>query len=87
MASASGLCQAGLECGVVRVKAEADDVHGLPDKGNRDLDSGEVVQAQVLCGCSCALLPADFVVIGQGPQLNALGLGPCGQGFRGQGAV
>ena len=76
-----------LQGGVVGVKAEADDVHCLADKGHRDFDASQVVQPDSLGGCGSAVLAAGFVVIGQGPQLHALRFGAFSKGFRGQGAV
>ena len=87
IAATPGKGQTRPQGGVVGVKAEADDVYGLPDKGDRDLDASQVVQTDGVGGCCGAVLSAHLVVVGQGPQLHTLRFGAFCQGFRGEGAV
>jgi hypothetical protein len=86
-ASAPGLNQAALQARVLGVKPQAHDVNRLADEGDRDFDASEVVQALGFGGCGCALLAANFVMVGKCPQFDAIGFGAGGQGFGGQSAV
>ena len=69
------------------VEAQADDVHGLVREGDRDLHPGEVAHALRLRRGHGALLAADLVVVGQRPQLHAVGTCPRRQFLRRQRAV
>ncbi len=78
-AAAARVGQAPHQLRVVRVEAEPDDVHRGADEGHRDLHAGEVVHAlRGRCGHG-AVLAAHFVVVGQGPQLDAVGARPLRQ--------
>ncbi len=79
--------QAGLQRRIVGIEAQADDVHGDADEADRDLGAGEVGQAQRQRGVARALLAADLVVVGERPELHAVGLRACCQGFRRERAV
>ena len=59
---------------VVGVEAEADDVHGGVGEGHRDLGAVEVGQAGRARRVARALLAAELVVVGQRPELDAVGL-------------
>jgi hypothetical protein len=72
---------------VVGIKAQPDDVHRGACKRNRNLGAGQIGQAQCKGGITRALLAADFIVIGQCPQLDTIGLGPSGQSLGLQRAV
>ena len=86
-APAADVGQARLQVDVVRVHAEADDVHGFARKAHRHLHPRQVVDAQGLGGGGGAVLAAEFVVVGQGPELHAAIEGALGQGFGFEGAV
>ena len=79
--------QAGIQGLVVGVEAQAHDVHGDAGEGDRDLGAGQVVHAQRQRRVACALLAAEFIVVGQRPQFHAVGMGALGQRFGGEGAV
>jgi len=64
--------QPGAQRGVVGVEAQADDVHRHIGEGDRDLAAGQVVQAEFARSLRRPVLAADLVVVGQGPQLDAL---------------
>ena len=83
----AGVGQALQHGGVVGVKAQAHNVHGEACKGHRNFGAGEVGQARGFGRGHGAVLAANFVVVGQGPQLHAVGFGAHGQLLWGQGAV
>ena len=37
--------------------------------------------------CGCPMLAADFIMVGQSPEFDAIGFGTFRQGLRGQGAI
>ena len=49
------------------VKAQTDDMHGASGKGHRNFGAAEITHAQGFGGCGRSGLPADFVMVGQGP--------------------
>ena len=69
------------------VEAQADDVHRLAGEGDRDLGAGEVLHAVRPRRGGGAVLAADLVVVGQRPELDAVGGGARGQRFGRQRAV
>ena len=77
----TGAAQALDDAWVLGIKSQSNDVHGLTCKGDRNLGAREVLHAVRSCSCGRTLLSPDFVVVGQGPQLDAVGMCPCGQGF------
>ena len=79
--------QALRQSGIVSVKAQADDVNGFTGKGDRNLGAGEVRHALCLGGCHRTVLAANFIVVSQRPQFDAIGFGTLSQDFRRQGAV
>ena len=62
-------------------------MHRDAGKADGDLAAAELVQPQVARGGGGARLAVDLVMIGQRPQLHAIGLGTFGQGFGLQGAT
>ena len=86
-ASATGLLQTCCQRGVVRVKAQADDMHGLVQKSHRNFDTRQVAHAAGLGCCRGARLAANFVVVGQRPELHAIGAGALCKFFGGEGSV
>ena len=85
--AAPGGGKAGLQRGVVSVKTQADDVHRFAGKADRDFCAAQVVHAQRQRGVAGALLAAEFVVVGQRPQLHAFGMRTRSQVFWRQRAV
>ena len=57
------LCQTGVEGSVVGIKAQAHNVDGLSDEGDRYFDPGQVMHALRSGGGGGALLPTNFVVV------------------------
>ena len=78
LTAASRARQSLAQRGVVGIEAQAEDVHGLAGKGDRNLGAGQVGHAQRVGGDACAVLAPDFVVVGQRPQLHAVGRGARG---------
>ena len=74
--AAPGLDQPELQRRVFWVKAQAHDVNRLVNEGDRNLNPGQVMQAHGARGGGGTLLAANFVMVGQSPQLDAVGLGP-----------
>jgi hypothetical protein len=62
-------------------------MHGFVGKSDGDFGACEVMQALRLSRCGCAVLAADFVVVSQCPQFNAIDFGALGKGFGGEGTV
>jgi hypothetical protein len=62
-------------------------VHRLAGEGDRDLGAGEVLHAVRVGRGGGAVLAADFVVVGQRPQFDAVGGGTRRQVLRRQRAV
>jgi len=63
------------------VKTQTHNVDSFAGKSDGDFDAGEVLHALGF-GCSHgAFLAANFVVIGEGPQLHAVGFGARSQGL------
>ena len=79
--------EAGDQRLIVVIEAEADDVHRLARERDRDLGAGEVGQLQRERGVAGATLAGELVVIGQRPQLHAIGLGAHRQCLRLERAV
>ena len=73
--------------GVGVVKAQADDVHRGAHERNRNLGAGEKGQALLAGGGHGTVQSAGFIVVGQRPQLHAVGFGSLGELFGGQCAV
>ncbi len=67
VAPAAGAAQAGDQVGVVRVKAQADDMHRFANEGDGYFSAGQVAHAACLGSGSGAVLPADLVMVGQRP--------------------
>jgi hypothetical protein len=86
-AAAARVVEALRHCGVVRIEAQADDVHRLAGKGHRDLGAGQVANPIGARRGGCAVLAAHLVVIGERPQLDPVGRRTRGQFFGRQGAV
>ena len=76
--------QGGFFC---RIKAQADDVDGVAGEADGNFYAGEVAHAAGAGGGAGARLAADGVVIGQRPQLHAIGGSAPGHFFRLQRAV
>ena len=62
-------------------------MNGLASKGDRNFGTRQVVQALRLGRRRRTAQAANFVVVCQRPQLDAVGLGACRQRLGGQGAV
>jgi hypothetical protein len=62
-------------------------MHGFVGKSYGDFGASEVMDTLRFGRCGCAVLAADFVVVSQCPQLNAIDFGAFGKGFGGEGAV
>jgi hypothetical protein len=75
------------QSGVVGVETQADDVDGGVGKGDRDFDAREVGHALRMGSGGGAVLAADFVMVGERPQLDTVGFRAGGQILRGQGSV
>ena len=60
------------------VKTQANDVHSLTGKGDRDLSACEVLHALCFSGGKRACLTTDFIVVGQRPEFDAVGFGAGG---------
>jgi hypothetical protein len=86
-AAAARVVQALRHRGVVGVEAQADDVHGFVREGHRDLGAGEIAHAVGAGRGGGAVLAADFVVVGEGPELDPVGGRARGQRFGRQCAV
>ncbi|MDT4863942.1 hypothetical protein FQZ97_986770 [compost metagenome] len=69
------------------VHAQADDVHRDAEEGHRDLDACEVIHAHLTRSRHGTILSPEFIVVGQGPQLHAVGLGALRQRLGREGAV
>jgi hypothetical protein len=82
LATAARRCEAEAQRLVVGVEAETHDVHRDPGEGDRDLGTGEVRQAEVAGRGARSLLAAELVVVGEGPELDAVRLGTGGERFR-----
>jgi hypothetical protein len=78
-AAAPGGGQALRELRVVGIEPQAHDVHGGVGKADGDFRAREVSHALAAGGGGGAVLAADLVVVGQGPQLDPVGLGARGQ--------
>ena len=81
MSAAPGTLQTVLHVRVVNVKAQADDVHRAPGKRHRDFGTAQVAHAQCFGRARRARLATNFVMVGQRPQLNTIGMCSGGQGF------
>ena len=79
--AAPGTLQTVLHVRVVNVKAQADDVHCAPGKRHRDFGAAQVAHAQCFGRARRARLAANFVMVGQRPQLDTIGMCSGGQGF------
>ena len=64
---------------IVGIKAQANDVDSGADERHGNLDPRQIGQAQAACRLGCTVLAADLVVVGQRPEIHAVGMGPCGQ--------
>ncbi|MCY1308542.1 hypothetical protein D9M70_585570 [compost metagenome] len=62
-------------------------MHGFVREGHRDLGAREVAHAVFARRSSGAVLTADLVVVGEGPELDPVGGGAGGQRFGRQCAV
>jgi len=62
------------------IDAEAENVHGVMGKGDRDFDARHKRQVGTLGRRACCGQAADFIVVGQGKQFHALRLGAFNQG-------
>ena len=76
-----------LQSGIVGIKAQPDDMYRGAGKRDRNFGAGQIGHGVRVCCRRCAVLAADFVVVGQGPQLHAIALGAGGEVFGGEGAV
>jgi hypothetical protein len=86
-APATGARQALAQSGMVCIESQAHDVHRLSGKAHRDFGAGEVFHAFGLGRSHRAVLSADLIVVGQRPQLDAVGPRAGCQRFGGEGAV
>jgi len=59
---------------IVGVEPQADDMYRGVGKGDGDLHPSQVVHAQGVGGGHGAVLAADLVVVGQGPQLHTIAM-------------
>ena len=75
------------QVGVVGIEAQPDDVHRFAGEGDRDLGAGEKAQPQVECSVACALQAGQFIVVGQGQQLDAVVVGTSNHVGRGHQAI
>ena len=62
-------------------------MHGLANEGDRYFNASEVFDALRVCGRQSPGLAANFVMVGQGPELNTVFCGPLRQRFGCQRAV
>jgi hypothetical protein len=62
-------------------------VHGFVGEGDGNFHAREVLHTSGLRRSKCAVLAAYFVVVGQGPQLDAVGFGASGQLLRCERAI
>ena len=86
-AAIAGLGQALAQGRVVRVEAQAHDVHGDPGEGDRDFRPRQVGHAHRMGGGDGPVLAADFVMVGECPEFHPIGSG-AGRQFLGcEGAI
>ena len=79
VAAIAGVVQALGQRRLVRIEAQPHDVNRDMRKRHRHLGAREVGQAHRRGGRHRPVLATDFIVVGQRPQLHAVGLGPAGQ--------
>lgn len=72
---------------VVGVETQAHDVHRVACKRDGNFGAREVGHALAACRSGGAVLAANFVMVGQGPKLHAIGLGAGGKFFGREGSV
>ena len=86
-AAIAGVVQALCQFCVVGIKAQAHDMHAAACVADGNFSACHIVQTCSLGCCGCAVLAADFIVIGQRPQLHPSRSGTLGQLLGRQSAV
>jgi hypothetical protein len=87
VAPAACLHEAAQHFGIVRIEAQADDVNGFVGESDLDFGPGEVLDAMGLGRRGRAVLAADFIMVGQRPQLDPIRGGAGSQLFRCERAI
>jgi len=75
------------ELGVVRIKAQPDDVDRFVGKGDGNFGAGEVGQRERACRGGGPVLSTDLVMVGEGPQFDPEVFCALGQDFGGERSV
>ena len=84
LTSPTGLAQTLNQCWMLRIDAQAHDMHRVTNEGHRNLDACEVSHAQRFGGTGGTFLSTQFIVVGQRPQLYPIGVSTQRQRFRRQ---
>ena len=82
VATATGGAQAFLHAGVLRVKTQTHNVYRATSKRYRYFGAMQIAHAQCLGGGAGTRLSANFVMVGERPQLHPVGVRTFGQRLR-----
>ena len=84
---AAGVAQTLQQGGIAGIKTQAHDMHRLANEGDGNFHAGQIAHAQRLSRRQGTRLAANLVVVGQCPELHAVGLGTLGECFGCEGAI